>query len=133
MQKGSFNRVILVGHLGDDPKSRYFSSGTAVANFSIATNESYKDKEDKLKDHTEWHRCVLMGKLAESGTKILKKGQLIYFEGRMRTRSWTDKDGVKRTTTEVLGDNFTLLGKRPEGAEAPAESGGNGGDDDIPF
>ena len=135
MQKGSINRVILVGYLGGDPESRYTPSGTAVANFNVATNESRKNSDGGFEDHTEWHRCVLFGKPAETATQYLKKGQMVYVEGRLRTRSWEDKEGNKRTTTEVHGDMFTMLGRRSDGGgNAPLKNADNGGDDDdLPF
>ena len=96
MQKGSVNKVILVGHLGGDPESRFTPGGTAVATFSIATNESRKNSEGNWEDHTEWHRCVLFGKQAEFAAEYVKKGQMVYVEGRLQTRSWEDKEGMKR-------------------------------------
>ena len=134
MQKGSINKVILVGHLGGVPESRYMPSGSAVANFTMATNESWRNSEGSTEEHTEWHRCVLFGKAAETAKEYLKKGQLIYLEGRLRTRNWEDKDGVKRYTTEVIGDSFTMLGRK--GADVETSGGGStnsGGDDDLPF
>lgn len=134
MQKGSINKVILVGHLGGAPESRYMPSGSAVANFTLATNESWRNSEGSTEERTEWHRCVLFGKTAETAKEYLKKGQLIYLEGRLRTRNWEDKDGVKRYTTEVIGDSFTMLGRKGAGVEQ--DSGGSpdaGGDDDLPF
>ena len=134
MQKGSINRVMLVGHLGGDPESRYTQSGTAVANFNVATNESRKNAEGSYQDHTEWHRCVLFGKPAETAAQYLKKGQLVYIEGRLRTRSWEDKDGNKRTTTEIKGDMFTMLGRRTDSPSgAPLSSTDSDSDDDLPF
>ena len=134
MQKGSVNRVILVGHLGGDAESRYTSSGTAVANFNVATNESRKNAEGDFQDHTEWHRCVLFGRPAETAAQYLKKGQMVYVEGRLRTRSWEDKEGNKRTTTEVQGDMFTMLGRRSDsGGNAPSNPDSGGNDDDLPF
>ena len=134
MQKGSVNRVILVGHLGGDAESRYTPSGTAVANFKVATNESRKNADGDFQDHTEWHRCVLFGKSAETATQYLKKGQMVYVEGRLRTRSWEDKEGNKRTTTEVQGDMFTMLGRRNDsGGSAPSNPDSGGDDDDLPF
>ncbi|MFH1852110.1 MAG: single-stranded DNA-binding protein [Candidatus Neomarinimicrobiota bacterium] len=133
MQRGSINKVILVGHLGGVPESRYTPSGSAVANFNLATNESWRTADGTNEEHTEWHRCILFGKLAERAKEFLKKGQMIYFEGRLRTRSWEDKDGVKRYTTEVIGDNFTMLGKK-EADSAPADDVPAGNeDDDLPF
>ena len=134
MQKGSINRVMLVGHLGGDAASRYTQSGTAVANFNVATNESRKNAEGSYQDHTEWHRCVLFGKPAETAAQYLKKGQLVYIEGRLRTRSWEDKDGNKRTTTEIQGDMFTMLGRRTDSPSgAPFSSTDSDSDDDLPF
>lgn len=134
MQKGSINRVMLVGHLGGDPESRYTQSGTAVANFNVATNESRKNAEGGYQDHTEWHRCVLFGKSAETAAQYLKKGQMVYIEGRLRTRSWEDKDGNKRTTTEIQGDMFTMLGRRADSPSGTPMSGPDSdSDDDLPF
>jgi len=145
MQKGSVNKIVLVGHLGADPESRFTPSGVAVSTFNMATNESWKNKEGEYEDRTEWHRIVLYGKAAETASEYMKKGQLAYVEGRIRTRSWEDKDGMTRYTTEVLGDRFTMLGRKSEnkstapaeaGASASASAGGGGGggdDDDLPF
>ena len=141
MQKGSVNKVVLVGHLGADPESRFTPSGVAVSTFNMATNESWKNKEGEYEDRTEWHRIVLYGKAAETASEYMKKGQLAYVEGRIRTRSWEDKDGMTRYTTEVLGDRFTMLGRKSENkstapaeADASASAGGGGGDDDdLPF
>ena len=133
MQKGSVNRAIIVGHLGGDPDSRYTPSGTAVANFNVATNESRRNSDGEYEDHTEWHRCVLFGKSAETASQYLKKGQMVYVEGRMKTRSWEDKDGVKRTTTEVHGDMFTMLGKKPASIDNPPEGDVASDDEDLPF
>ena len=140
MQKGSVNKIVLVGHLGADPESRFTPSGVAVSTFNMATNESWKNKEGEYEDRTEWHRIVLYGKAAETASEYMKKGQLAYVEGRIRTRSWEDKDGMTRYTTEVLGDRFTMLGRKSENkstaapAEAGASAGGEGGDDDdLPF
>ena len=133
MQKGSVNRAIIVGHLGSDPDSRYTPSGTAVANFNVATNESRRNSDGEYEDHTEWHRCVLFGKSAETASQYLKKGQMVYVEGRLKTRSWEDKDGVKRTTTEVHGDMFTMLGKKPVTAGNSPEGDAAPDDEDLPF
>lgn len=136
MQKGSVNKVILVGHLGSDPESRYMPNGNAVAKFSVATNESWRNSEGEIEERTEWHRCVLFGKLAERAGEFLKKGQMVYVEGRLQTRNWEDKDGVKRYTTEVLGDMFTMLGKREPGSGEPAAAEAvpaTSEDDDLPF
>ncbi|HIM74005.1 MAG TPA: single-stranded DNA-binding protein [Candidatus Marinimicrobia bacterium] len=132
MQKGSVNKVVLVGHLGADPESRFTPSGVAVTTFNMATNESWKNKDGEYEDRTEWHRIVLYGKAAETASEYMKKGQLTYVEGRIRTRSWEDKDGMTRYTTEVLGDRFTMLGRKGENkSAAPVDAGGD--DDDLPF
>ena len=132
MQKGSTNKVILVGHLGGDAESRFMPSGSAVATFNLATNDSWKNSDGNYEDHTEWHRCVLFGKTAETAGEYLKKGQLVYYEGRLKTRSWEDKDGIKRYTTEIVGDRWTMLGRRSdnEGSKAKAETPS---EDDLPF
>jgi len=132
MQKGSVNKVILVGHLGGDPESRFTPGGTAVATFSIATNESRKNSDGNWEDHTEWHRCVLFGKQAEFAGEYVKKGQMVYVEGRLQTRSWEDKEGMKRYSTEVVGNAFTTLGRRnTEGGDRSPAQPSN--DDDLPF
>ena len=146
MQKGSVNKVVLVGHLGGDPETRFTASGAAVANFNLATNESWRDANSEIQDKTEWHRCVMFGKSAELGGDLLKKGQLVYVEGKLQTRNWEDKDGVKRYTTEVLCEMFTMLGRKMDnegGAQqAPSQANndssnsdgdGNDDDDDLPF
>jgi len=133
MQKGSVNKVVLVGHLGADPESRFTPSGVAVTTFNMATNESWKNKDGEYEDRTEWHRIVLFGKAAETASEYMKKGQLTYVEGRIRTRSWEDKEGMTRYTTEVLGDRFTMLGRKGENQSvAPVEASGDD-DDDLPF
>lgn len=106
------NKVILVGNLGKDPEIRHLENGTAVANFTIATSESYKDKAGARVDQTEWHNIVVWRKLAEIAESYLKKGSQIYLEGKLRTRSWEDQQGNKRYTTEVVADTFTMLGKK---------------------
>ncbi len=139
------NKVILVGNLGKDPEVRYLESGVAVANFTIATTESYKDKEGKRVDQTEWHNVVLWRGLAEVAEKFLKKGNQVYIEGKIRTRSYDDKDGIKRYVTEIVGDNMTMLGgKKEDGGQqsnqAPANDNSqtadvidSGSADDLPF
>ena len=108
------NKVILIGHLGKDPEVRYLEGGIAVAKFSLATTESYKDKTGKKVDQTEWHNIVLWRGLAEVAEKYLKKGMQVYIEGRIRSRSWDDKEGNKKYTTEILGDNMTMLGRKED-------------------
>jgi single-strand DNA-binding protein len=139
------NKVILVGNLGKDPEVRYLESGVAVANFTIATTESYKDKEGKKVDQTEWHNVVLWRGLAEVAEKFLKKGNQVYIEGKIRTRSYDDKDGIKRYITEIVGDNMTMLGgKREDGGSSNYQPAANenaksaevveeGPADDLPF
>jgi single-strand DNA-binding protein len=131
MQRGSVNRVILVGYLGADPESRFTAGGNPVATFNLATNETRKNAEGEFEETTEWHRCVLFGKPAETANEYLKKGRLIYLEGRLRTRSWEDKNGVKRYTTEVVGERFTMLGRRPDVAETPPAAAAE--EEDLPF
>ena len=104
--------MVLVGHLGGDPETRFTPSGAAVANFNLATNESWRDSSGDIQDKTEWHRCVMFGKSAEMAGDLLKKGQLIFTEGKLQTRNWEDKDGVKRFTTEVVCEMFTMLGRK---------------------
>ena len=105
------NKVILVGNLGQKPEMRYTATQTAVANISIATTESWKDKESgENRDKTEWHRVVFFGNLAEIAEKYLDKGSSVYIEGKIQTRKWQDKDGNDRWTTEVLGNQLTMLG-----------------------
>tara|TARA_B100001996_G_scaffold217891_1_gene167530 strand:+ start:313 stop:714 length:402 start_codon:yes stop_codon:yes gene_type:complete len=133
MQKGSVNKVILVGHLGGDPESRFTPGGTAVATFSVATNESRKNSEGNWEDHTEWHRCVLFGKQAEFAGEYVKKGQMVYVEGRLQTRSWEDKEGMKRYSTEVVGNAFTTLGRRNTDSGGSQQPSPPSNDDDLPF
>ena len=117
----SVNKVILVGRLGRDPETRYTSGGQAVANFTLATDESFKSRTGERQKRTEWHRVVLWGKLAEIAQQYLKKGMLVYVEGRLQTRQWEDKrDGQKRQTTEIVGNVMRMLTARAEGAAAGA-------------
>ncbi len=128
----SVNRVILVGRLGRDPETRYTGSGQAVANFSVATDESYKDKNGERQKRTEWHKIVVWGKQAEIAQQYLKKGSLIFIEGRIQSREWQDKEGQKRTSFEIVANNFRMLGGRAE--SAAAASGGasrSAGSDDF--
>ena len=108
---GSVNKVILVGNLGKDPEIRHLENGATVANFSIATSENYKDRKTGEKvSQTEWHNIVAWRGLAEITEKYLKKGQKVYIEGKLKTRSWQDQDGNNRYSTEVITDNLTMLG-----------------------
>ena len=109
------NKVILVGNLGKDPEVRHLESGAVVANFSIATSEYYTDKSGQRITQTEWHNVVLWRRNAEVAEKYLTKGKQVYIEGKLRTRNWTDRDGVTRYTTEVVGDVLQLLGARQDG------------------
>src|SRR5690349_24264735 len=120
----SVNKVILVGRLGRDPETRYTGSGQAVANFSVATDESYKDRNGERQKRTEWHKIVVWGKQAEIAQQYLKKGSLIFIEGRIQSREWQDKEGQKRTSFEIVANNFRMLGGRAEGAAAGAGAGG---------
>jgi single-strand DNA-binding protein len=120
----SVNKAILVGRLGRDPETRFTSGGQAVANFTLATDETYKDRAGERQKRTEWHRIVLWGKLAEIAQQYLKKGMLVYVEGRIQTRQWEDKrDGQKRSTTEIVGTVMRMLTSRAEGAAAGASHG----------
>ncbi|MCH8071084.1 MAG: single-stranded DNA-binding protein [Proteobacteria bacterium] len=143
------NKVILVGNLGNDPDTRYMPSGSAVTNLSVATNESWKDKETgEQKDRTEWHKVAMFGRLAEIAAEYLRKGSQVYIEGKLRTRKWQDKDGNDRWTTEIIADEMQMLGGRMDsGAPAmndrappsappsapPPKGGSDDFDDDIPF
>jgi single-strand DNA-binding protein len=122
----SVNKVILVGRLGRDPETRYTGGGQAVANFSVATDETYKDRAGERQKRTEWHKIVVWGKQAEIAQQYLKKGSLVFIEGRIQSREWTDKEGQKRTSFEIVANNFRMLGGRAEGAAA-ASAGGMGG------
>jgi single-strand DNA-binding protein len=141
------NKVILIGNLGKDPEVRHLEGGTTVANFPLATTETYKDKTGNRQEQTEWHNIVLWRSLADVAEKYLKKGMQIYVEGKLRTRSWEDKEGHKRYTTEVVAETFTMLGSRKKeeentnntnqqqqnttttGSNSPIGSGS----DDLPF
>jgi single-strand DNA-binding protein len=123
----SVNKVILVGRLGRDPETRYTGGGQAVANFSVATDETYKDRNGERQKRTEWHKIVVWGKQAEIAQQYLKKGSLIFIEGRIQSREWQDKEGQKRTSFEIVATNFRMLGGRAEGAAAGAGAGAMGG------
>ena len=126
------NKVILIGNLGKDPEVRYLDSGVAVANFSLATTESYKNKEGERVSQTEWHNVVLWRGLAEVAEKWLKKGSSVYIEGKIRNRKWEDKDGKTRYNTEILADNMTMLGKKNAGASETSESTTTTTEESIP-
>ena len=153
------NKVILVGNLGQDPETRYMPSGGAVTNITLATNESWKDKQTgEQKDRTEWHKVAMFNRLAEIAAEYLRKGSQVYVEGKLRTRKWQDRDGNDRYTTEVIADEMQMLGGRGGGgggggsfSSGGGSNGGSGGgsnapsgggqsappaddfDDDIPF
>lgn len=138
----SLNKAMLIGHLGRDPEVRYLNNGDAVATMTLATSDQWKDKQTgEKKEATEWHRVTMFRKLAEVAGQYLKKGSLVYVEGKITTRKWTDKDGVERYTTEINADTMQMLGGRPSQAdgEKPKQSQQDGQrqmsdmDDDIPF
>lgn len=149
----SLNKVMLIGNLGKDPEVRAIPSGVKVANFSIATTESYTDKNNQKVDKTEWHNIVMWRGLAEVAEKYLKKGNQVFIEGKLTTRSWDDQNGVKKYMTEIIADNMVMLGGRRDGGGSsegggymPRENAGNtmksessgGGmppapEDDLPF
>jgi single-strand DNA-binding protein len=114
----SLNKVMLIGRLGKDPEVRYTPDGSAVANFSLATSETWNDKSGTKQERTEWHNIVAWGKLADLAKRYLSKGRQVYIEGRIRTREWDDKDGNKRRTTEVMANQMVLLGSRQESGDA---------------
>jgi single-strand DNA-binding protein len=157
------NKVIIVGNVGGDPETRYMPSGSAVTNLTVATNESWKDKQTgEQKERTEWHRVAMFNRLAEIAAEYLRKGSQVYIEGKLRTRKWQDKSGQERYTTEIIADEMQMLGGRggsggggnfgggkqdagQGGGQSGGQSGGQGGgnappqpgpddfDDDIPF
>jgi single-strand DNA-binding protein len=120
----SVNKAILVGRLGRDPETRYTSGGQAVCNFTMATDETYKDRAGERQKRTEWHRIVVWGKQAEIAQQYLHKGSLIYVEGRIQSRQWDDREGQKRTTVEIVANNFRMLGSRGDSVAAGASAGG---------
>jgi single-strand DNA-binding protein len=123
----SVNKVILIGNLGRDPEVRYAPSGSAICNVTLATSRQWKDKTSgERQEETEWHRVVFYDRLAEIAGEYLKKGRPVYVEGRLKTRKWTDKDGVEKYTTEIVADQMQLLGSR-EGMGGGDDAGGGGG------
>ena len=122
----SVNKVILVGNLGRDPELRYIPSGQAVANFTLATNERWRDKDGNNQERTEWHRIVVWGKSAENCAQFLQKGRSVYIEGKLQTQEWEDKEGNKRKTTEIVAQTVQFLGGRG-GAEPGGGSAGDSG------
>ena len=147
----SVNKVILIGNLGRDPEVRYMPSGDAMVNINLATTDNWRDKNGEKQEKTEWHRVVMFGKVAEIAGEYLKKGSQAYFEGRLQTRKWTDKEGQERYTTEIVADRMQMLGSRsggsaramPEDGDAAGGSRSSGAaqrgggiddlEDDIPF
>jgi single-strand DNA-binding protein len=125
----SVNKVIIVGNLGRDPETRYMPSGDAMTNIAVATTDKWKDKATgEQKEATEWHRVAFFGKLAEIAGQYLKKGSQVYIEGKLRTRKWTDKEGVEKYTTEIIADTMQMLGSRQGmGGNAPMDEGYGGG------
>ncbi len=120
----SVNKVILVGRLGRDPETRYTGAGQAVCNFSLATDETYKDRNGERQKRTEWHKIVVWGKQAEIAQQYLKKGSLVFVEGRIQSRQWDDKkDGTKRTSFEIVAGNFRMLGSKSDSMAAGARGG----------
>lgn len=103
------NKVILVGHLGKDPELKFFEGNIAKTSFSLATSEYFKDKSGVRNEHTEWHHIVIWRTLAENAARLLRKGSHVYIEGKLQTRQWTDKEGIKRSITEIVADNFIVL------------------------
>ena len=129
MQKTSVNKVILVGHIGNKPEGRYTPSGVSTANFSVATNETWLDSENKRQDRTEWHNIVAWNKLADFATEYLHKGQLIYIEGKLQSRTYNDKDGVQRKITEIVSTIITPLEWKSNDKKEDDESS----DKELPF
>lgn len=135
------NKVILIGNVGADPDVKYLEGGVAVARFSLATSEVYNNKNGERVTQTEWHNIVLWRNLAQIAEKYVKKGMMLYVEGRLRTRSWDDQNGVKRYTTEIYGDNFQMLSRKQDNGEKPQDTsmpqapdlGGSDDNDDLPF
>ncbi|MDQ7989874.1 MAG: single-stranded DNA-binding protein [Candidatus Dactylopiibacterium sp.] len=127
----SVNKVILIGNLGRDPETRYAPSGDAFCTITVATTDTWKDRQTgEKKEATEWHRVVFNGRLAEIAGQYLKKGRPVYIEGSLRTRKWTNKEGVEQYTTEIRADQMQMLGSR-DGAEGGGARGGYGGGDDY--
>ena len=117
----SFNKVILIGNVGKDPEVRHLETGSAVASFTLATTERYRNKNGELQDQTEWHNIVCWRNLAELSEKYIKKGAQIFVEGKIRTRSWADQTGAKRYTTEIVADNIRLLDRKGAAPAVPSD------------
>lgn len=127
------NKVILIGNLGKDPELKYLEGNIARLNFSLATTESFKDKNGNRIDQTEWHNIVMWRSLAETAEKLLKKGTQVYIEGKLQTRQWNDKDGNKRSTTEVVAETFKILQRRDSNSSNSGEGSDNSSSSDLPF
>jgi single-strand DNA-binding protein len=134
------NKVLLIGRLGADPEIRYLPDGTMVTNFNLATDESFKNKSGEKVQKTEWHKIITFRKLAEICGQYLTKGKLVYIEGKIQTRSWEDKEGVKPYTTEIIASNMQMLDSKGQGKEQdsgwgnqPPPFGETNGEDDVPF
>jgi len=133
MQRNSLNKVMLVGHVGGKPDVRFTTKGTAIANFSLARNETHKDEKGDRVESTEWHKLVFWGKTAEFAEEYVSKGSMILVEGRLQTRTWDDKEGVKHYVTEIVGDRLTLLGAAPQKHQAPEGAGEDESEEELPF
>lgn len=136
----SLNKAMLIGNLGKDPEIKYTPEGLAIAKFSMATKEQWKDKDGQKQDKTEWHNIVAFGKLAEICGEYLAKGKQVYIEGRIQTRSWDDKDGNKKYTTEIVANTMQMLGKADASSKGAAATDENAvvsepshTEDDVPF
>jgi len=114
----SLNKIMLIGHLGRDPEIRYTPDGSPIAHFSLATSENWTDKNGNRQEHTEWHNIVAWSRLADLAKRFLAKGRQVYVEGKIRSREYNDREGIKRRITEVIASQMVLLGSRPQGAEA---------------
>ncbi|MDY6843077.1 MAG: single-stranded DNA-binding protein [Thermodesulfobacteriota bacterium] len=134
MASSGVNKVILIGNLGADPELRYTPSGVPVANFRVATNEVWVSQDGEKGERTEWHRVVAWRKLAETCGEYLSKGKQVYIEGKIRTRSWEDRDGNKRYTTEIVADSIQMLGSKDKSMEdSQLHDADFSSEDDIPF
>ena len=129
MAGSGLNKVLLIGNLGKDPEVRYTPGGQAVANFNIATNEAWTDKGGQKQERTEWHRIVVWGKVAELCGEYLSKGRQVYIEGRLQTREWNNKEGVKQYTTEIVANQVLFLSGGERGPGRAGAKGGGSGDD----
>ena len=127
------NKAILIGNLGGDPEVRYTQSGSAVANFTVATTEKWKDQQGQQQEKTEWHRIVAFARLGEICGEYLSKGSKVYVEGRIQTRDWTDKEGVKRYTTEIVAREMKMLGGKQDNSDGGQESQEPPMGGDVPF